>query len=399
MTALLAVAMLSGLGAGGAAHAQSGVPPAYQQLYSDTQAGLDALTSHLGTLPAPAAGTMTFGAELGVADGNRGADLLQPQALAGVALALDRLQELGVQGVTITVPYPLYTPADPNYDGYRRFYQGVAALVRQRGMTLDVEAGVVFANTPFSAAGVSYAGLTLPAYARADHAMVQKIIDDLSPDYLSISSEPSTSATLLGLSQINDPAVNAAFVGSVLDGVQRGTTLLGAGAGTWESPEFVQRLAATSLDYIDLHVYPLTAQTVANLGKMAAIARQAGLPLVLDEAWLYKATAQELGNGTPVAATPAIFKRDPYSFWAPLDQEFLYDLSTLAQNLGVRYFSPFWSGYFFAYLDDDPADEALSYAEQTALFDQAEVQALLNDTFSDTGLYYAGLIAAANGAQ
>ena len=396
LTALATGALLAG-----SARAQESVPTQYQALYATLQQEVNGLSSYAQTLPAGPGG-MTFGAELGIADGNRGPALLQPGTLQAVTLQLDRLQELGVQGVTVAVEYPLYTPADPNYQAYRQFYSAVAADVRAHGMALDVETGAAFAGTPFSPEPASvYDGLTVASFAAGEHQVARDVIDDMAPDYFTVGgAEPSTEAALTRLKALDDPAIWSGFVSAVLDGLDRGSTQVGSGAGTWESPEFVTRLARdTSVDFIDTHIYPLSQQTVTNFVQMAAIARQYSKLLLLNETWLYKATPGELANGTPVATAAAIFQRDSYDFFAPLDQQYLSAIVSIAESAGVRYFSPFWSNFFFAYVPYDPVLDAQGYAAVASAEQRAEFAALQSDSFSDTGLTYAGLIAAANGGQ
>ena len=85
------------------------VPESYRLVYDSLAEGLAAWETRLEGMP-PSTGTMIFGAELLVANGNRGAALLQPATLAGVRVYLDRLQELGVGGVSVAISDPLLWP-------------------------------------------------------------------------------------------------------------------------------------------------------------------------------------------------------------------------------------------------------------------------------------------------
>jgi hypothetical protein len=139
-----------------------------------------------------------------------------------VILYLDRLRELGARGVTIPFAYPLYTPDFPGYEGYVTFYKEEAREVRKRGMKLDVETGVIFANTSFSEMSFSYRGLTFEKYKREKRQMVAAIIRDIAPDYLNLGAEPDTAAILTGMREYNDPEAFAGYVNFVLDGLDRG---------------------------------------------------------------------------------------------------------------------------------------------------------------------------------
>jgi hypothetical protein len=373
--------------------AQDAVPPAYQPLYTYLADVLDATKSAVDTNQPTNPVPLTFGAELLTANGNRGQQLLDPGTLTATALLLNRLQELGVQGVTVAIKYPLYTPNDPRFHDYRNFYRQVAAAVRRRGMKLDVEATVLFAGTPFTSEDVSFAGLNFERFEAEDRQMVQDIIADLSPDYLTVIDEPSTEAALTGIAELNDPAHELDLVGHVLDGLDRGRTLVGAGAGSWESADFVKLLAAdTDLDYIGVHIYPLTRDTAHTALTMAEYAHQYGKRVLIEETWLYKAGPQEQVNG--VAANTAIFQRDAYSFFAPLDQEFLYNVTGLAHLMGAEYLSPFWSGFFFGYADYTAETAVLPYRDLVAAATRQQSANLLAGAFSATGLFYSQLICA-----
>lgn len=111
-TVLLALGVLTLFG--GTA-ASPNVPSEYQQLYSFLEANLNNFDTYLDSRDTGANYQVIFGAELLPANSNRGTDLLAPQTMQAVILYLDRLQDLGVQGVTIPIGYPLYTPDFPHY--------------------------------------------------------------------------------------------------------------------------------------------------------------------------------------------------------------------------------------------------------------------------------------------
>jgi hypothetical protein len=57
------------------------------------------------------------------------------------------------------------------------------------------------------------------------------------------------------------------------------------------------------------------------------------------------------------------------------------------------YFAPYWSNYFFAYLDYEPFTQNLPYKELvTVLASQAVAQAIIADQFTRTGKQYASII-------
>jgi len=366
---------------------------AYAALYSTLDATLNSAQTYLDSQGPASPHPLTFGTELLPANGNRGTALLQPGTLASVDLYLNRLEELGVQGVTVEIGYPLLMPSFPQSAEYVSFFKQVATEVRSHDMKLDVESNVVFANTPFSTVTTSFAGLTLAQFAKNMLAMDQTVIDNLHPDSLDLCAEPDTDAELLGLPAFNNPQNFTQFVKTVAGGLKKGSTLVGAGGSTWESPAFDQSLVnVSSLDFICLHVYPLSASILQDIVASCSLARQHGKKLVMDEAWLYKVATGQLAGG--VAGAQTVMRRDVYSFWQPLDEKFMQTITQLAEVEGIQYVSPFWSRNFFAYLPYSAQTAGSSYAQLTMAANTAAGVRIRGDQFSPVGTYYKSLIAA-----
>ena len=185
------------------------------------------------------------------------------------------------------------------------------------------------------------------------------------------------------------------MVNLLLDGLDRGNTLIGAGA--WEDPEFIEQLSSnTSLDYIDLHIYPLGTPFRDFLQRAidyADIAKRNGKMVVLGETWLYKALEAELvSGGSEAAINTDIFRRDTFSFWEPLDQKFLEVISKLGNYKQFEFVSFFWSRYLFGYLDIAETDTSLSTSALLALASQAAVENLIAGEISGTGQAYKDII-------
>jgi hypothetical protein len=227
------------------------VPAEYALLYSTLQGTLNNYSSYLSTIATQVSSPVVFGAELLTANGNRGTALLAPGVMQSVTLYLNRLQEMGIRGVTIEIGYPLYTPDFPNYQHYVQFYKQVAQEIRNRGMKLDVESSVIFANTQFSGITFSYAGISWNQFEAGRKQMIQAIIQDLKPDYLNMGAEPDTEYKLTGYPEFASPDQYAAYINYILNGLNRGQTLAGAGVGTWGNMQYAQTDAAdTTLDFI-----------------------------------------------------------------------------------------------------------------------------------------------------
>jgi hypothetical protein len=315
--------------------------------------------------------------------------LLAPNTMQAVALYLDRLKELGVGGVTFPVGFPLYTPSFPDYSAYVQFYKQVVQEVRKRGMVVEIESSVLFANSAFSPITFDYSKLTFQQFELQRKEMIAALIQDLQPDYLDLGAEPDTQHKLTGFTEFSSPESYTAYVNYILDGLNRGNTKLGAGSGTWVSDAYVQSLAAnTNLDFIALHVYPIVGPTLQRLLTFSDIAKQHAKRVVLDEVWLYKVGTLQTQS---IASNVDVFRNDAFSFWAPLDQEFLAAMVTAAKVEGIDYLSPFWTMQFFGYVDYTSDTATLSYQDLAAMLSKVASQNIVNNQFSPTGTFYGQL--------
>lgn len=365
------------------------VPVEYQKLYANLKSYLDTFDAYLNTRTVTGTYPTIFAAELIPANDNRGTELLNPNVMRSVRIYLDRLQELGVQGVTFPIGYPLYTPNFPHYQEYVQFYKQVVQEVRKHGLTIDIETAVIFANTPFSSFNINYANLTFDQFKVERKQMIAAIIRDLKPDYLNLGSEPDTEAQLLGMKELNDPAKYTEYITYLITGLDKGNTKMGSGIGSWGNLAYVNSLVNTSIDSIHIHVYPITGRFLQNILTISDMAKQHEKRVILDEAWLYKTDAPST-NG--VAASLEIFRRDLFSFWTPLDEQFLTTIATAAQLAKIDYVSPFWTQLFFGYSDYDQNTGQMPYKQLVAMTNQIASQNIQSNRFSSTGLAYKALI-------
>jgi hypothetical protein len=188
--------------------------------------------------------------------------------------------------------------------------------------------------------------------------------------------------------------VSTAYVRGVLNGLDRKQTKVGAGSGTWSGNQYVNGIAAeTNVDYIAIHVYWVNRSSVEVGKEMVATARAYGKKVVIDEAWLYKSIGGPAEGVPGLAGNEAVYRRDVFSFFGPLDRKFLDRMTRFAKTAGAEYFSPYWSNYFFAYLEYGPANKDLSYKDLVlGLAPQAVGEAIVADRFNRTGKRYATLI-------
>jgi hypothetical protein len=373
----------------GAGKAAAQVPPPYQDLYDQLDGKLTDIDAYLKTHWDGTRRPVVWSAELITANGNRGEDLLKPNTIAAVGLLLDRFVSMGVRGVKVSVCYPLFKTGFPRRDEYIAFYTAVAREVRLRNISLHVQCTTVFPDTNWSRLGVDYSGLMLAAYKTELRQHVETALAAMRPDWLSVFNEPMTQKMNTGLnftvSAVSD------LVTSVLAGLDRGTTRIGAGAGTWDDPAYAQALAATSLDFLDAHIYPINgALFIDRAVTFAATAAAAGKRVVISESGLYKVRDTEVGNST--ATAPQYNARDVFSFWQPLDIRFLDALARYAQMVNAEMCSFFWVRNFYASLDYDAAKASMTPTQLFALCDAEAARNILSNTLSPTGTAYKNLI-------
>jgi len=390
---LLALAALAGPAplACGASPRAANVPGRFRKLYDELQDQLERFVASQDRRPARGGG-VTFGGEVLPANAHRGPGLLDDKtAMAGSVLYVERLKDLGAGGVSLSLSYPLMTDGYPRSSEYWDFYRRLSDEIRKRKLKLHIKTGPLFTEKEFTSVETDYSKLDAPRYFRERMRMNQRIAEELRPDYLSIGNEPSSEMQILKLKFTADDYTR--YISDSLRGMNRKGVLVGAGTGNWDSTDWVTKFArGTDLDYIDIHVYPVASARDDFLRRavdMAEIARGSGKRVVIGECWLYKAGKSQLG-ANPTAAS--VFAHDVYSFWVPLDTRFLEGMARFARAEGIDYVSPFWTKYFFAYIDFGKAGLFNSPQSLTAKGDKAMVEALTSSRYSPTGEAYRRII-------
>jgi hypothetical protein len=326
------------------------VPAEYQGMYDQLDTALDAVKSAYSGQSGPAP---VFAAELSYANGNIGEGLLSPGVMDLVRLQLDDLYKMGVRGVVVAIKFPLVEPDFPRSAEYLQFFKQVAAEIRQRNMKMLVESGALFSGTAFSPLKVDWSQYpNAQAFRDAEIHQLQTIASEIKPDYLQIANEPTTTAMLTHF--VDSPDDYAAFIRNAVASIpSEPGMLLGAGAGTWENQAYVTNLyGITRLDFIDLHVYPLGTNggMLSLAADLAKKAHSAGKRTVISETWLYKTNSSssfQAGDFTSVIG------QDVFSFWEPLDEKFIEDMTDVSRVGGIEFLSFFWVREFYAYLDYD----------------------------------------------
>jgi len=371
------------------------VPAEHADLYAMLDTQLRALDGQVTSRWNGERSDVTFSAELLPANANIGEALFREQTWPAVLLNLDRLAALGVRGVKVAIKYPVLMPSFPRSADYLAFYRRLGEELRRRDMVFLAQMTDGFREAAFSALPVApyYQGLTWERYRREKRQMAEVIIREVRPTFLTVQNEPGTQAHNTGLPMAVQNVTD--LLEFVTRGLDKRGVLVGAGTGTWEDLAYAENLARIgALDYLDMHIYPITRDYVNDRAfRFAAVARRANKRLVLGEAWLYKASDQDLRAGN-VAAAPGLFGRDVFSFWEPLDVQFVTTVVRMSHALRITFTSLFWSRYFYGYVEYNEATRRLPPAE---LFRLANAAAGRNMTatppqLTRTGLTYQRLI-------
>ncbi len=361
------------------------VPAQYQSLYAGLSAQLDGYQAAITAMPSLDGGSSTplvAGAELLEANANRGSSLLKPGVLSAVSRDIDHFRAIGITGLTlgIKLPYLLssYTGADAAR--YLSFYETVAGMIRNRGMTIDVELSAAFCGTAYDSCTYTFPD-TVSGFAAITAQQAQIVIQNIHPNYLTLISEDTTDAALTKDPTLDTVAGATEFVSATLQAIgSHPGVAVGAGAATWQPPAFNQALLTLPIDYLDLHIYPIGPTEVANLVADSEMARVAHIPLVADEAWLFKTIAP---TGDPTSTT--VYRLDNFSFFSPLDTRFATITQEWARKAGVSFDSAFWSWQLFGYSTWTPALDTASYAQLSSTSDLAALQAMVAGEVTPVG--------------
>jgi hypothetical protein len=365
------------------------VPYRYRSLYHELYTKLDRLRTSVNAQWDGRKSDVNFGVELLVTNSNRGEVLLTNRVFRATRLTLDRLKDLGVQSVALSIQYPILASSFPRASEYRIFYRRVAREIRRMGFTLIVEIGTTFREPEFSKLKVNYRGLTMKRFRDELREMAAVIVTDMQPDYLTLFTEPDTQSQNTGLNFTVKKFSET--VRHVAKNLKHHRVRLGAGAGTWDDMAYFKALARIpELDYLDLHIYPIQRDfVIKRVMQVTAMAQRHNKSVSIGEAWLYKVSKRELGKISPVKA----FARDVFSFWQPLDIMFLETIISLSHQIQADFSCFFWMKYFYGYLDYNSHTKNLTPQQRINAVDSFSGRNILNNTLGNTGERFKRLIA------
>lgn len=315
-----------------------------------------------------------FGGNLLIANSNKGYNLFTPDPVnypfpipayqnafyAKIDTMLMAFDTLGFKSVDVTIQYPLLVNSFPHSQDYLDFFITVCNKIKQKGFKLTIGTQAAFVDPVF---GETYMVQDiLNHYYNPDNntstddtlennrfrqeklQMMQTVIDSLQPDYLIMEMEPETQINnLFGLVDYSvDSTIN--HINYFLSNLNPNTTLLGAGAGSWDTIQFIQEIALTNIDFIDYHVYPPHFNYINNIAfTIDSIADANNKKLIIGEAWCYKATNAEMTSITdPVGTSALVYSRDVFDYWVDIDTLFIKAMINLSQQSKIDVVSFFY---------------------------------------------------------
>lgn len=394
--------------------ADASVPTAYRDLYSRLEDKLQSTSKQIDAQWDKSKAPVDFSAELLTVNCNRGVQLLNPANFAGAQLEMRRLKELGVKAVTMSINFPVLSEPfhkfnGTSYQAFLTFYSNVAEEARKQnlkiivGMGSGIFPGIYSKGSQLNAQGYYGTIKSLGQYRDERTAMAVVVAKVLRPDYLSLGEEPDTETQLTKL-PLNDPQTYIGIVSHQVKHIRAAEVKglkVGAGVGTWQrdAESWVRAYCKIDLDYIGLHVYPINSLSskgphdfLWDLFRLADIAEKSGKAVGVGECWLYKTGDNELGSVNSVT-DPAIFQRDVYSFWQPLDAQFLSIMVRGAHWKKFAFLSPFWTRILYGgYLDYDRIVPGTGTEQLFIMSNRKAVDGLRAGTFSQTGRAYGQMI-------
>jgi chitodextrinase len=211
----------------------------------------------------------------------------------------------------------------------------------------------------------------------------------MQPDYMVLVQEPDTEATNSGQASAETPSGSVSLLSQMIAAVgPSGATgiKLGAGVGTWQAGAqgYIQGYVSQPIDFVDVHIYEVNLLNLPNAIAIAGIASAAGLPLSMSECWLFKSSDTELGALSRIQ----LRSREVFSFWGPLDAQFLHTMEVFGGSTRMAFMNPFVSYCFFAYLDYSKTLAATPPDELMDMQHKASNLANKDAAFSSTGIAY-----------
>lgn len=361
-----------------------------------------------------------FASNLMLANSNRGYALFTPNPVsypnpvpmyqnalyAKIDTMLMAFDTMGYKAVDLTVQYPMLVNSFNKSPYYLDFYMTVAQKIKQKGFKLIIGCQAAFVDTTFGDSSMvaditthyfnpdnnafTDDTLEISRYRLEKLQMMQTILDSLAPDYLTLEMEPQTQE--LNLFNLIDYSVDStiSLINYFTANLNVSTTLIGAGAGTWDDMTFYEDIATTNIDYIDYHIYPPHFDYINNRAFLIdSIADANNKKLIIGESWCYKATNFEMADITnPVATSALVYSRDVFDYWESIDTLFVKAMILLSQQSKVELVQFHWPNVMFGQITYDSATHSsMSSSQILNLGAQTGYANMYQFNLSPVGLY------------
>lgn len=411
------------------------IPAQYQSLYNQLQ---EYITTDSNQISAWDGSTypVNYSAELLTADANAGPGILQSTQQQVMIEEINEEAAMGVKAITVQIGFPIFDPDFYEFSGqtaaqaqqtvqtWISYYQSVAQAIHSRGLKMIVESNPLLSyyisSTSSFNPGNYFKSLDFATYEqlRSQHNII--VAEQIKPDYLLLQTEPDTDAVNDFRPELNNPSQDVAMITKFVNDLQSAdipglhtSIQLGSGAGAWQPSwqSYISGLCVIpGLDKIDTHIYNLQPNVnqigeIAVAEKIADMAHSAGKGASISEFWAHKSDVLPQLTGGGSDPLPDIRARDMFSFWAPLDEQFLNLMGDLANYKHFDYISGFGFYNWFALTDYNslqnppvyPAANStqneVSDEQVTTMQDESAKQALANGQLSIVGKAYQTVIA------
>ncbi len=288
------------------------------------------------------------------------------------------------------------------------FYKKVFQKLRAKGFTISVGCQATFTDSTFGEAKLSQdvnnwynhgpigTQLDSQRYLTEKTQMLQTIIDELAPDYLTVEMEPQTQyVNLKGLVNY-DAASFTSYINYYLENLNKGNVKIGAGAGTWNDIKYFDAAASIpGCDFLDMHIYPVNRDYFVNkVFQVDSIASKYNKEIIIGEAWCDKETDSELSSVTnPVANSANISARDFFDYYQSVDTLFVKAIVNTSYLVNSRATCFFWPTILFGYLAyDSTVYNGMSSNQIIHEGQQIGYQRMLNKQPSAAGLFLQRLL-------
>jgi hypothetical protein len=360
-----------------------------------------------------------FASNLMFANSNRGYELFTPNPTfpfpapayqnalyAKIDTMLMAFDSLGYKAVDLTIQYPMLVNSFNKSQYYLDFYVMVAQKIKQKGFKLIIGCQAAFVDSAFGNSNMvvdikkhyfnpdnnasTNDTLEITRYKLEKLQMMQTIIDSLAPDYLTLEMEPQTQE--VNLFNLINYSVDStiSLINYFTSNLNPSTTLIGAGAGTWDDMNFYEEIAATNVDYIDYHIYPPHFDYINNRAFLIdSIADANNKKLIIGESWCYKGTDFEIVDITdPVATSALIYSRDFFDYWQSIDTLFVKSMILLSQQSKVELVQFHWLSIMYGQITYNAAiHNAMSSSQILNQGAQQGYSNMFQFNLSPTGIY------------